>query len=336
MAIRIAINGFGRIGRNVFRIMHARGDAFEVVALNGLCSPEDMAQQIKYDTICGPFSGTVVPGDNCVNVDGRDILVLSERDTSKLPWAELDVDFVVEATGAFRTRAENQMHINSGAKKVMLTVPPKDRIDNMVVLGVNDHTLRPDQKLLSIASCTTTCLAPLAKVLHEAFGIKGGVISTVHAYTNDQRLLDVRHKDTRRGRAAAVNIIPTSTGAARAVGQVMPELKGKLDGIAIRVPVPVGSAIDLVFEVERGPVTVEEVNAAVKASAEGSMKGIIQYINDPIVSSDVRHNPYSTVFDSLLTMVMNGNLVKIIAWYDNEWGYSNRVCDLIHQAHHLK
>lgn len=335
MAIRIAINGFGRIGRNVFRIMHARGDAFEVVALNGLCTPKDLTNQIKYDTICGPFSGTVVPGENCVNVDGRDILVLSERDTTKLPWAELDVDFVVEATGAFRTRAENQEHINSGAKKVMLTVPPKDRIDNMVVLGVNDHTLRADQKLLSIASCTTTCLAPLAKVLHEAFGIKSGFISTVHAYTNDQRLLDVRHKDTRRGRAAAVNIIPTSTGAARAVGQVMPELKGKLDGIAIRVPVPVGSAIDLVFEVERGPVTIEEVNAAVKAASEGSMKGIIQYTTDPIVSSDVLHNPYSTVFDSLLTMVMNGNLVKVLAWYDNEWGYSNRVCDLITQAHNL-
>jgi glyceraldehyde 3-phosphate dehydrogenase len=335
MAIRIAINGFGRIGRNVFRIMHARSADFEIVALNDLTDAKTLAHLLKYDTVGGRFAGKVeVDGDTIV-VDGKRIQVLAERNPADLPWGELKVDFVVEATGIFRKREQCQMHIDAGAKKVLLTVPPADEIDNMVVLGVNDETLTADQKILSNASCTTNCLAPLAKALHNAFGIKRGLMNTIHAYTNDQRILDLPHSDLRRARGAASNIIPTSTGAARAVGKVLPELNGKLDGMSMRVPVPAGSVVDLVCEVDKDNVTVEEINAVIKAAADGPMKGILEYTEDPIVSSDVIHNPHSSVFDAGQTMVMDGNMIKVVSWYDNEWGYSNRVCDLIFKAHNV-
>jgi len=334
MAIRIAINGFGRIGRNVFRIMHARSADFEIVALNDLTDAKTLAHLLKYDTVGGRFNGKVEVDGNDIVVDGKRIKILAERNPADLPWADLGVDFVVEATGIFRKRAQCQMHIDAGAKKVLLTVPPADEIDNMVVLGVNDETLTADQKILSNASCTTNCLAPIAKVLHESFGIKRGLMNTIHAYTNDQRILDLPHSDLRRARGAASNIIPTSTGAARAVGKVLPELEGKLDGMSMRVPVPAGSVVDLVAELDKS-VTVEEINAAMKAAADGPMKGVLEYTEDPIVSSDVIHNPHSSVFDSGQTMVMGGNMIKVVSWYDNEWGYSNRVCDLIFKAHNV-
>ena len=254
--------------------------------------------------------------------------MLMERDPAKLPWGELDVDFVIEATGVFRTRDALQAHLDAGAKRVVLTVPPKDAVDEMVVLGVNDDVLDPTDVVVSNASCTTNCLAPLAKVLDDAFGLERGVMTTVHAYTNDQRLADVPHKDLRRSRAATENIIPTTTGAAKAVGKVLPALDGKLDGMAMRVPVPDGSTVDLVVELGKD-VTVEEVNAAVKAAADGPLKGILQYSEDPLVSTDIIGNPHSSIFDAASTQVLGGNLVKVLSWYDNEWGYSNRVVDLI-------
>ena len=335
MAIRIAINGFGRIGRNVFRIMHARSDDFEIVALNDLTDAKTLAHLLKYDTVGGRFDGKVEVDGSSIVVDGKRVQILAERNPADLPWAALGVDFVVEATGIFRKRAQCQMHLDAGAKKVVLTVPPSDEIDNMVVLGVNDETLTADQKILSNASCTTNCLAPVAKVLHESFGIKRGLMNTIHAYTNDQRILDLPHSDLRRARGAASNIIPTSTGAARAVGKVLPALAGKLDGMSMRVPVPAGSVVDLVCDLNRESVTVAEINAAMQAAAEGPMKGILQYTEDPIVSSDVLRNPHSSVFDALSTMVLDNNMVKVVSWYDNEWGYSNRVCDLIFKAHNL-
>jgi len=335
MAIRVAINGFGRIGRNVFRIMQARPNDFEVVAINDLTDAPTLAHLLKYDTVGGRFDGTVeVDGDSIV-VNGKAIKIIAERNPADLPWADNNVDFVVEATGIFRSREQCTMHLDAGAKKVLLTVPPKDEIDNMVVLGVNDETLTADQRILSNASCTTNCLAPLAKALHNAFGIKRGLMNTIHAYTNDQRILDLPHSDLRRARSAAANIIPTSTGAARAVGQVLPELEGKLDGMSMRVPVPCGSVVDLVCEIEKDSVTVEEINAAIKAEAEGAMKGILEYSEDALVSSDILRNPHSSVFDSGQTMVMDGNMIKVVSWYDNEWGYSNRVCDLIFKAHNV-
>ncbi|MAW61314.1 MAG: type I glyceraldehyde-3-phosphate dehydrogenase [Planctomycetes bacterium] len=330
MAVRIGINGFGRIGRNVFRILNQRED-LEVVAINDLTDTKTLAHLLRYDTVAGRFDGQVEVGDGTMTVDGKEIRTLAERDPAALPWGDLGVDFVVEATGIFRSRAQCQMHIDAGAKKVVLTVPPKDEIDNMVVLGVNCDTLTADHKIVSNASCTTNCLAPLAKVLHDSFGIKRGLMNTIHAYTNDQRILDLPHNDLRRARAAAQNIIPTSTGAARAVGKVLPALNGKLDGMSMRVPVPCGSVVDLVAEVEK-TVTIEEVNAAVKAAADGPLQGILQYSEDPLVSSDILGNSYSSVFDSLSTMVMDNNMVKVVSWYDNEWGYSNRVCDLIAKA----
>ena len=335
MAIRVAINGFGRIGRNVFRIMQARSNDFEVVAINDLTDAATLAHLLKYDTVGGRFDGTVeIDGDSIV-VDGSPIKIIAERNPSDLPWAENNIDFVVEATGIFCTREQCTMHLDAGAKKVLLTVPPKDEIDNMVVMGVNDDTLTADQRILSNASCTTNCLAPLAKVLHNAFGIKRGLMNTIHAYTNDQRILDLPHSDLRRARSAACNIIPTSTGAARAVGKVLPELAGKLDGMSMRVPVPCGSVVDLVCEIEKDSVTVAEINAAVKAEAEGAMKGVLEYSEDALVSSDILRNPHSSVFDSGQTMVMDGNMIKVVSWYDNEWGYSNRVCDLIFKAHSI-
>ena len=330
MAVRIGINGFGRIGRNVFRILNARED-LEVVAINDLTDTKTLAHLLRYDTVAGRFDGQVEVGDGTMTVDGKEIRTLAERDPAALPWGDLGVDFVVEATGIFRARAQCQMHIDAGAKKVVLTVPPKDEIDNMVVLGVNCDTLTADHNIVSNASCTTNCLAPLAKVLHDSFGIKRGLMNTIHAYTNDQRILDLPHSDLRRARAAAQNIIPTSTGAARAVGKVLPELNGKLDGMSMRVPVPCGSVVDLVAEVEK-TVSVEEINAAVKAAAEGPLQGVLQYSEDPLVSSDILGNPHSSIFDAQSTMVMDNNMVKVVSWYDNEWGYSNRVCDLIAKA----
>ncbi|MFT5289380.1 MAG: glyceraldehyde 3-phosphate dehydrogenase [Planctomycetota bacterium] len=334
MATRIAINGFGRIGRNVFRILHARKD-MEVVAINDLTSPEALAHLLKYDSVQGRFGGKVRSGKDWISVDGRKIVITSERDPANLPHAENKVDFVVEATGIFNTRALCTKHLDAGAKKVVLTVPPKDEIDAMIVMGVNQDTLKPTDQIISNASCTTNCLAPIAKVLDENFGINQGLMTTVHAYTNDQRILDLPHSDLRRARAAAENIIPTTTGAARAVGKVLPRLKGKLDGCSMRVPVKDGSVVDLVCNTKK-VVTVDSVNAAMKAAAKKSLKGILEYCEDPIVSSDVIGNPYSSIFDSLATMVIGNKMVKVVSWYDNEWGYSSRVVELMKFSHGLR
>jgi glyceraldehyde 3-phosphate dehydrogenase len=335
MAIQIAINGFGRIGRNVFRILHGRTD-MEVVAINDLTSPDVLAHLLEYDSVLGRFGAKVKSGKDSITVDGKKIMITAEKDPANLPHKANKIDFAIEATGVFASKAECQKHIDAGAKKVLLTVPPKDEIDAMIVMGVNQETLKPEHKIISNASCTTNCLGPLAKVLDEAFGIEKGLMTTVHAYTNDQRILDLPHKDLRRARAAALNIIPTSTGAARAVGKVLPHLKGKLDGTSMRVPVPVGSVVDLVVTFKK-PVTVESVNQAVEAAAKNkNYKGIIEYSEAELVSSDVMKNPHSTVFDSKCTMVIGENTAKVIAWYDNEWGYSNRVVDLVKFAHGLK
>jgi glyceraldehyde 3-phosphate dehydrogenase len=332
MSIKIAINGFGRIGRTVFRIAHRRDD-LEVVAINDLTNAKTLAHLLKYDSVMGRFDGQVTAGDGWIEVDGRRIEISAERDPAALKHADHGVDVCIEATGVFATREACQKHIDAGAKRVVLTVPPKDAIDNMVVLGVNHQTLEPGHKIISNASCTTNCLAPLAKALDDAFGIEHGLMTTVHAYTNDQRILDLPHSDLRRARAAADNIIPTTTGAARAVGKVLPNLAGKLDGMAMRVPVKCGSVVDLVAKLSKS-VTIDEVNAAVeKAAADESMLGVLEYCADPIVSGDVLGNPHSSVFDALSTMVMNGDTVKVVSWYDNEWGYSNRVCDLVAYAH---
>ncbi|HEX5137397.1 MAG TPA: type I glyceraldehyde-3-phosphate dehydrogenase [Planctomycetota bacterium] len=325
--IRFGINGFGRIGRAVFRIAAERG-GFEVVGLNDLTDSGMLAHLLKYDSTFGRYKGTVGVGEQAITVDGRKIPVLAEKDPAKIPWKSLGADIVIESTGVFRTKADCEKHIAGGAKKVVLTVPPKDAIDAMIVLGVNDEKLKPTDRIVSNASCTTNCLAPMAKVLHETCGIVKGVMNTIHAYTNDQRLLDLPHKDMRRARAAAINIIPTETGAARAVGKILPELNGKLDGFALRVPVVDGSVVDLTAEVSR-KVTVEEVNEAFKKAAAGRLKGILAYTDEPIVSTDIVGTAVSCTFDSELTMVMEGNLVKVVGWYDNEWGYSNRVVDLV-------
>ena len=326
MKIKVGINGFGRIGRLVFREM-AKREEFEVIALNDLTDPKSLSHLLKYDSVHGKYPGDVSYNENSIIVDGKKIKVLAIKDPAELPWKELGVEYVVEATGLFRKRAQIEKHLQAGAKKVILTVPAKDEIDNTIVLGVNDEKLKAEDKIVSNASCTTNCLAPVAKVLNDEFGIKSGLMTTTHAYTNDQNTLDGPHKDLRRARTAAVSIIPTTTGAAKATGKVIPELNGKLDGMAMRVPTPDGSVVDLVVEVEKD-VTVEKVNAAMKKAAEGPMKGILEYITDPVVSIDIVGNPHSSIFDSLLTMV-NGNIVKIISWYDNEWGYSVRVVDLL-------
>ncbi len=326
---RVAINGFGRIGRAVFRIIAGRPDSgVEVVAINDLSDDEILAYLLEYDSVMGRFDQEVSVADGVMTAGDQSVKMLMERDPANLPWAELEVDVVIEATGVFRDRESLNKHITAGAKRVILTVPSKDKIDETVVLGVNDHALGADDILVSNASCTTNCLAPLAKVLDDSFGIKKGVMTTVHAYTNDQRLADVPHADLRRSRAATENIIPTTTGAAVAVGEVLPQLEGKLDGMAMRVPVPDGSTVDLVVELNQD-VTVEQVNEAVRKAAEGPMKGIVEYNTDPIVSTDIIGNPHSSIFDAAATTVMGGNLVKVMSWYDNEWGYSNRVVDLI-------
>jgi glyceraldehyde 3-phosphate dehydrogenase len=333
--MRIAINGFGRIGRNVFRILQ-NTPGCEVVSINDLTDAATLAHLLKYDSVHGRFDGKVKAGKGSITVNGSKIMVTAERDPSKLPHAENKIDFVVEATGIFAKRAQCQMHIDAGAKKVLLTVPPKDEIDAMVVMGVNEGTLKASDTIISNASCTTNCLGPAAKVLDEAFGISHGLMTTVHGYTNDQRILDLPHSDLRRSRAAALNIIPTSTGAARAVGKVLPKLSGKLDGCSMRVPIPNGSMIDLVATLKK-KVTKESVMAAFKAAAKkGDLKGIVEYTEDPIVSSDIIGNPHSSIFDATATMVMADNMVKVICWYDNEWGYSNRVVDLMRMAHKLK
>ncbi len=326
MAIKIGINGFGRIGRNVFKILVASKE-FEIVAINDLTDAKTLAHLFKYDSTYGPYAGTVAAKDGAMVVDGKSIAITAEKDPAALKWGERGVDMVLESTGVFTSREACMKHVAAGAKKVLLSVPPKDEVDAMIVMGVNDDTLKPEHKIVSNASCTTNCLAPLAKMLHEAFGIKRGLMNTIHAYTNDQALLDAPHKDLRRARSAAESIIPTTTGAARAVGKVLPALKGKLDGFALRVPVPVGSVVDLTAELGKN-TTAEEINAAAKKAADGSLKGILQYCADPIVSRDIVGNPHSSIFDSELTAVMEGNFVKVVSWYDNEWGYSNRCVDL--------
>jgi len=326
--MRVAINGFGRIGRSVFRILDQEDD-INVVAINDLSSQESLSYLLKYDTIMGRFDGKVDIDNNLLYTDNQKVLIISEKNPKNLPWGSLRVDVVVEATGVFRERALLENHILSGAKKVLLTVPAKDEIDNTIVIGVNEETLKKGQKIVSNASCTTNCLAPMAKVLDKEFGIKQGVMNTVHAYTNDQRLADVPHSDLRRSRAAAENIIPTSTGAARAVGKVLPQLKGKLDGIASRVPVPDGSVVDLFVEVEK-KVNVEDVNYVVKKAAEESnMKDVLLFSDSYIVSSDIIGNPYSSIYDSRCTKVASMRYIRTLNWYDNEWGYSNRVVDLL-------
>jgi glyceraldehyde 3-phosphate dehydrogenase len=324
----VAINGFGRIGRAVFRIIASRPDSgLNVVAINDLSDDDILAYLLEYDSVMGRFDEEVTVKDGVMKAGSHEIRMLMERDPSQLPWRDLDVDIVIESTGVFRDRASNQKHIDAGARRVILTVPAKDKVDETVVLGVNDDQLDADDIIVSNASCTTNSLAPLAKVLDDNFGIRKGVMTTVHAYTNDQVLADVPHQDLRRSRAATENIIPTTTGAAAAIGEVVPNLAGKLDGMAMRVPVPDGSTVDLVVELDR-EVTVEEVNAAVKAAADGPMAGIMEYVEDPIVSTDIIGNPHSSIFDAGGTQVLGGNLVKVMSWYDNEWGYSNRVVDL--------
>jgi glyceraldehyde 3-phosphate dehydrogenase len=326
---RVAINGFGRIGRSVFRVIVERPETgIQIVAINDLAEDEMAAYLLKYDTVMGEFPGAVLVEDGYLVAGGHRARLLTIKNPTELPWKELDVDVVIESTGVFRTRETVAGHLQAGAKRVILTVPAKDKLDATVVLGVNDHDLEADDRIVSNASCTTNCLAPVAMVLDQEFGFKRGVMTTVHAYTNDQRLADVPHKDFRRSRAATVNIIPTTTGAAKAVGEVLPRLKGKLDGMAMRVPVPNGSTVDLVAELER-PVTVDEVNAALKRAAEGPLAGILEYSEAPLVSSDIIGNPHSSIFDAGSTLVLGGNKVKVIAWYDNEWGYSQRVVDLI-------
>lgn len=333
--VKIAINGFGRIGRITFRNMQRKNN-MEVVAINDLTDATTLAHLLKYDSVHGRFDGEVHADGDFLVVNGKRIRVYAERDPENLPWGELGIDIVVESTGIFRNREKMGKHIKAGAKKVILTVPadkPED-VDATVVLGVNCESLTKDMVYISNASCTTNCLAPIAKVLNDNFGVKRGIMNTIHAYTNDQSILDLPHKDLRRARAAAVSIIPTSTGAAKAVGLVIPELKGKLDGLSMRVPTPDGSVVDLTVELGK-TVTKEEVNAAMKKAAEGPMKGILEYTEDPIVSCDIVGNPYSSIFDSKLTMVMDGNMVKVISWYDNENGYSNRVCDLAEKLSNL-
>jgi glyceraldehyde 3-phosphate dehydrogenase len=324
----VAINGFGRIGRAVFRIIATRPDSgLKVVAINDLSDDNILAYLLEYDSVMGRFEEEVTVKGEVMTVGEHKIKMLMERDPAQLPWKELDVDIVIESTGVFRDRASLQKHVDAGAKRVILTVPAKDKVDETVVLGVNDDQLDSEDIIVSNASCTTNSLAPLAKVLEDNFGIRKGVMTTVHAYTNDQVLADVPHKDLRRSRAATENIIPTTTGAAAAIGEVIPSLAGKLDGMAMRVPVPDGSTVDLVVELDR-EVTVAEVNAAVRAAAEGPMAGIMEYVEDPIVSTDIIGNPHSSIFDAGGTQVLGGNLVKVMSWYDNEWGYSNRVVDL--------
>ena len=332
--MKVAINGFGRIGRSVFRILENRENV-DVVAINDIFDKGALTYLLKYDTVMGRFPGEVTLDGDILKTQNQSLKLLAEREPSSLPWNELGVDIVIESTGIFRQRSQLQNHITAGAKRVVLTVPSKDEIDYTVVLGVNDDGLRPEHKIVSNASCTTNCLAPMAKILNDSFGIQMGVINTIHAYTNDQRLADVPHSDWRRSRAAAENVIPTTTGAARAVGKVLPELDGKLDGIAMRVPVPDGSVVDLNVRLNED-VKVEDVNDAVMSAADSSsLKNVLEYSTLPVVSSDIIGNPHSSIFDAPFTRVIEGNFVKTLNWYDNEWGYSNRVADLLETLYAL-
>ncbi|MEU0571118.1 type I glyceraldehyde-3-phosphate dehydrogenase [Nonomuraea sp. NPDC005983] len=327
MSIRVGVNGFGRIGRNFWRAVAASGKDIEIVAVNDLTDNATLAHLLKYDSILGRLPYEVKASTDEITVDGKAIKVFAERDPGKLPWGDLGVDVVVESTGLFTDAAKARVHAENGAKKVIISAPAKNE-DVTIVMGVNHDAYDPaSHTIISNASCTTNCLAPMAKVLHDTFTIEKGLMTTIHAYTQDQNLQDGPHKDLRRARAAALNVVPTSTGAAKAIGLVLPELKGKLDGFAMRVPIPTGSATDLTIDVSRD-VTVEEVNAAVKAAAEGPLKGILTYTEDEIVSSDIVTDPASCIFDAGLTKVI-GNQVKVVGWYDNEWGYSNRLADLI-------
>jgi len=326
--MRVAINGFGRIGRSVFRILNSRENV-SVVAINDIADNDAMAYLLKYDTVMGPFKDSVSLDGDIMKTSNNQIKMVAEREPSLLPWKEMAVDVVIESTGIFREKLQLQQHINAGAKRVILTVPSKDEIDYTLVIGVNDDGLTADHKIISNASCTTNCLAPMAKILNDSFDIEYGVINTIHAYTNDQRLADVPHSDWRRSRAAAENIIPTTTGAARAVGKVLPELNGKLDGIAMRVPVPDGSVVDSIFRLGKD-VTIEGINDAVlSASKSNKMSGVVEYSTLPVVSTDIIGNSHSSIFDAPFTKVIEGSLVKTLNWYDNEWGYSNRVADLV-------
>jgi glyceraldehyde 3-phosphate dehydrogenase len=327
MAVRVGINGFGRIGRNFFRAYLERGGDFEIVAANDIGDVPTMAHLLKHDSVLGNLSEHVEAGEGIIRVDGQELRILAERDPRALPWGDLGVEVVIESTGFFTKREGAQQHLEAGAKKVVISAPATDP-DVTIVLGVNDDAYDPDaHQIISNASCTTNCVAPMAKVLHDTFGIEQGFMTTIHAYTADQRLVDAPHEDLRRARAAAINLIPTSTGAARAIGLVLPELKGKVDGIAVRAPVPTGSVVDLVVRVGR-ETNVEEVNEAFRGAASGGLEGILQHTEDPIVSSDIQKSPYSCIFDAPLTMA-NGTLVKVFGWYDNEWGYSCRLVDLV-------
>ena len=327
MAVRVAINGFGRIGRNVFRASLGNKD-IEIVAINDLTDAKTLAHLLKYDSVFGGFNTDVKAGDGKLIVGGREIAVVAKSDPAELPWKDLKIDVAIESTGRFVDKAGAGKHITAGAKKVVISAPAKDP-DATFVLGVNEHTYDPAKHhIVSNASCTTNCLAPMAKVLHDNFGIVHGLMNTIHSYTNDQKLLDLPHKDLRRARAAAVSIIPTSTGAAKAVSLVLPELKGKLDGMSLRVPTPDVSVVDLVAEVSK-KTTAAEVNAALKEAANGKMKGILQFEESPLVSIDFKGNPHSSIVDAALTSVMEGTMVKVISWYDNEWGYSCRLRDLV-------
>lgn len=326
--MRVAINGFGRIGRSVFRILNDRENV-DIVAINDIADNEAMAYLLKYDTVMGRFNDSVTVNNDIMETSFNKVKMLAEREPANLPWNDLAVDVVIESTGIFRTRTQLEDHLNAGSKRVILTVPSKDEIDYTLVIGVNDNGLSENHRIISNASCTTNCLAPMAKILNDEYGIDYGVINTIHAYTNDQRLADVPHSDWRRSRAAAENIIPTTTGAARAVGKVLPELEGKLDGIAMRVPVPDGSVVDGVFRLKKD-TTVKDINELVlDISEKESMKNVVEYSTLPVVSTDIIGNPHSSIFDAPFTKVIDSSLVKTLNWYDNEWGYSNRVADLV-------
>ena len=333
MTLSIGLNGFGRIGRSVFRILHQRDDV-DVVAVNDLYDNDQLAYLLKYDTVMGIFADDVQVDGNTMITGSKQVEMTAQPDPAQIPWKGMGVDYVIECTGVFRKRAPLEKHLAAGARKVILTVPPKDELDAMIVLGANDETLRPEHRTVSNASCTTNCLAPLAKILDDTFGIEEGFISTIHAYTNAQRLADIPHRSLRRSRAAAQNIIPTTTGAARAVGKILPQLDGKLDGLALRVPVPDGSVVDLVCRLAR-EVTRDDVNKAIRRAADGPLARIIEYSEAPLVSSDIVGNPHSSIFDALSTTTGGDRYIKVVAWYDNEWGYSNRVVDLLDLASSL-
>ncbi|HID96058.1 MAG TPA: type I glyceraldehyde-3-phosphate dehydrogenase [Candidatus Latescibacteria bacterium] len=326
MAIRLGINGFGRIGRLTFRAAMEDGDV-EVVAINDITDAKTLAHLLKYDSIHGKYPGSVKAGDDSIIVDGKQIRVLSIKDPAQLPWKDHGVEVVLESTGIFRKRAECEKHLDAGARKVLLSAPARDKVDATIVVGVNDKVLKDSHRIVSNASCTTNCFAPLVKVLNDRFGIVKGLMTTIHAYTGDQRLLDAPHKDLRRARSA-MSIIPTSTGAAKAIGEIIPELSGKLDAVAMRIPVPDGAMVDFVAQLQQD-VTVEDVNQAMREAAEGELSGILEYSDEPLVSADIIGNPHSSIFDSALTNVIGGNLVKVVAWYDNEWAYSKRCVDLL-------